>query len=322
MNVASYKPYDAAIWNQFVRQSRNGTFLFERPFMDYHQDRFTDASLLFYDDKNQLKGILPANIRPEKGLIQSHGGLTYGGLLLDGTAQVSEVGEMMQLLANYYISKGCHTLQYKPTPYIYHTYPAEEDLYWLFRANATLQSRAISSAIRLNSPIHQQLWHRKIKHKATEGLVLSEDRFDRLPEFWNIVSHVLQTRHQARPVHTADEINLLHSRFPDRVKLFTVTNENDEVITGAVLFITSRVAHVQYMEAGEEARQRRALDWLIKQLIARYEQSEQTYFEFGISTENNGRLLNEGLAYQKEGFGGRGVCYDTYLLDLASLLER
>ena len=36
------------------------------------------------------------------------------------------------------------------------------------------------------------------------------------------------------------------------------------------------------------------------------------YFDFGISTEHNGRLLNEGLIYQKEGFGGRGICYDTY----------
>ena len=39
------------------------------------------------------------------------------------------------------------------------------------------------------------------------------------------------------------------------------------------------------------------------------------YFDFGISTEDNGKYLNEGLISQKEGFGGRAVCYDTYELE-------
>ena len=105
------------------------------------------------------------------------------------------------------------------------------------------------------------------------------------------------------------------------MKLFTVVNERDEIITGAVLFVTRQTVHVQYMEAGEEARTRRALDWLIQKLIAHYEQCGMRYFEFGISTERGGLYLNEGLAYQKEGFGGRGVCYDSYLLDLQQAKE-
>ena len=36
------------------------------------------------------------------------------------------------------------------------------------------------------------------------------------------------------------------------------------------------------------------------------------YFDFGTSNEDMGRYLNEGLIYQKEGFGGRAVCYDWY----------
>ena len=43
---------------------------------------------------------------------------------------------------------------------------------------------------------------------------------------------------------------------------------------------------------------------------------KRAYFDFGISTEDGGRVLNEGLIYQKEGFGGRAVCYDTYEWDI------
>ena len=321
MRVEAYQEEYASIWNQFVTKSRNGTFLFLRPYMDYHRDRFEDGSFLFFDDKDVWRGVFPANVRRGENLIQSHGGLTYGGLVLDTTTQVSDVRDMMTLMAQHYLDKGFSSLQYKPTPYIYHQYPADEDLYWLYRAGAKLQSRAVSSAILLDHPEHSKLWHRKIKHNACLDLQLHEDCMEHLPDFWKIVCDVLMSRHQTTPVHSASEIALLHNRLPNCVKLFTVTNGDGQVITGAVLFVTRQVVHVQYMEAGDEARRRRALDWLIQRLIARYEAEGKRYFEFGISTEDNGRYLNEGLAYQKEGFGGRGICYDAYWLDIPHMIE-
>ena len=35
-------------WNRAVESSKNGTFLFDRRFMDYHRDRFCDCSLVFF----------------------------------------------------------------------------------------------------------------------------------------------------------------------------------------------------------------------------------------------------------------------------------
>jgi hypothetical protein len=40
------------------------------------------------------------------------------------------------------------------------------------------------------------------------------------------------------------------------------------------------------------------------------------YFDFGISNERGGRILNEGLADYKEGFGARAVAHDFYELML------
>ncbi|MBQ6659691.1 MAG: GNAT family N-acetyltransferase, partial [Prevotella sp.] len=58
--IKRYNQEYADEWNQFVAQSKNGTFLFDRCYMDYHQDRFEDYSLMFYLD-NKLYALLPAN---------------------------------------------------------------------------------------------------------------------------------------------------------------------------------------------------------------------------------------------------------------------
>ena len=39
-------------------------------------------------------------------------------------------------------------------------------------------------------------------------------------------------------------------------------------------------------------------------------------FDFGISTEERGTVLNEGLITQKEEFGASAVVYDVYELSL------
>ena len=319
MKALPYTPELAPAWNAFVRTSRNGTFLLDRNFMDYHSDRFKDGSLLFYTANDQLTAVLPANLKPEQKLVQSHGGLTYGGLLLSQTATLTDVRDAFVAAAEHYAAQGYERLAYKPVPAIYHTYPAEEDLYWLFRAQAVLTERTVSSTILLNSPLAQALWHRKTKKKACEGLTLETGNATLLRDFWAIVDDVLSSRHHTHPVHTLAEISLLSRRFPDSIRLFTATDQG-RVVAGCLAFITETTFHVQYMEAGDEGRRRRALDWLMARLIGLARDAGLRFLDFGISTEDGGRFLNDGLAYQKEGFGGRAICYDTYEAEIPKLM--
>ena len=48
--VKQYTQEQAQEWNEFIEDSRQGTFLFNRSYMDYHADRFQDASLMIYKD--------------------------------------------------------------------------------------------------------------------------------------------------------------------------------------------------------------------------------------------------------------------------------
>lgn len=62
ISVRKYASSDFDIWNDFVKNAKNSLFMHNRNFMEYHSDRFTDNSLMFYDDE-ELLALLPCNIK-------------------------------------------------------------------------------------------------------------------------------------------------------------------------------------------------------------------------------------------------------------------
>ena len=306
LEIRRYTPAFADEWNRFVAASKNGTFLFDRCYMDYHADRFQDHSLLFFR-RGKLYALLPANV--DGDTLYSHQGLTYGGLIMSDRTTAAEVMDIFRLLNATLREEGIRKVVYKPVPWIYHQQPAEEDLYAIVEVCDVRLTRSLSSTI---SREHMNAWYRIRQsgvQKAQRARVVIEEMEDFQP-FWQILTENLQQRYGLNPVHTFEEITLLHQRFPLRIRLF-VAKEGGETIGGSVLYITDRVVHSQYIAASLRGREVHALD-LLFDVIIRQALEQHAYFDFGISTENQGTYLNEGLIYQKEGFGGRGICYDWY----------
>ena len=298
-------------WDVFVSNSVNATFLFMRSYMDYHSDRFHDASLMIYR-KEKLYALLPAN--RDGDTLYSHQGLTYGGLLIDKKATVSEIVEVWHLMNQYMCESGIKKVIYKPVPYIFHQLPAQEDLYALFRCtNAKLIGRNISATIFQENKI-KFIESRKSGIRKALANNLQVSLSDDWKGFWKILDDNLKNKYGAAPVHTLDEILLLKDRFPKNIKLYMVYH-NDIPVGGTVLFIMQRVVHTQYISANLEGKELGALDLLFDYLINQ-EYTNFPVFDFGTSNEDMGRVLNEALIFQKEGFGGRGVACDIYEYDL------
>ena len=317
MQAIRYSPEVRDAWNKMVQQCCNGTFLLDRRFMDYHEDRFQDASLLFME-KGKLKGLLPANIKGD--IIQSHGGLTYGGLLHTANTSSEEVEKMLDAALDYYRNSVlAKTLEYRPSPYIYHTYPAEQSLYFLFRRGMTQTACMLSSTIDLHQPLPLSQLRKRCRKKAIQyGVTLHKAcQEGQWKLFWKILSQVLLKRHGKQPVHSLTEILYLHNLFPDNIQLIYAEN-NGDMIAGTVLFITPCTIHTQYIAANEEGKSTGALDLIFTEIIhsSTNTPSSPKYLDFGISTEDKGNLLNYGLVFQKEGFGARGICYNHYQLQL------
>ena len=311
--VKIYDSSKKSEWDSFVKTSRNGTFLFLRDYMDYHADRFKDYSLMFYDEKNHLIALLPAHIKED--LFCSHQGLTYGGFIFDekmtGTMMLEIFDETIHLLKENSIKKWI----YSPIPYIYNRYPSEEDLYALFKKEAVLKERKISSVIPLQSAYHfNQLRKRKVKKAINENFLLIQD--DNYVDFWKILSSNLKEKYAAQPVHTLSEIQSLNSKFKGNILLYRICRKGEnETLAGCVIYKTEKVAHVQYIASTPEGRQYGAVDFLFYKLINEV-YKDLTFFDLGTSVEDGGKYLNEGLLFQKEGFGGRAIMYDTYELDI------
>lgn len=309
-SLERYQPTRKGEWDALVARSRNGAFLFFRDYMDYHSDRFVDHSLMFLRHGRPF-ALLPANAMPD-GSWCSHRGLTYGGLVTDERATAEHVAQMMGMLNDYLRNAGFVRVVYKPTPWIYHVVPAEEDLHALFHVcHAQLSGRALSSAIdlRRQPPRFDESRRSGIRKAEREGIVIEESTD--YEAFWNVLTGNLNNRYHAQPVHSLDEIRLLATRFPNNIRLF-VARKDGEMLGGTVLYLSQRVVHTQYISATENGKQLGALDLLFHHLLHEHDFS-QSYFDFGTSaSDSHPSALQLPLLFQKEGFGARGICYDTY----------
>lgn len=309
IEIIRYTTEHSLEWNAFVSKSKNATFLFDRRYMDYHADRFVDYSLMVYR-KGKLIALLPANI--VNTTLYSHQGLTYGGLLTDQKLTTQHALDIFQELNHYLSRQGIRNVVYKAIPWIYHIYPAQEDLYALTEVcHAQLKIREISSSIILNRKLKLTESRRSGIRKALANDITCRKSKD-LSSFWSILDSNLSSRYHTHPVHTLAEIELLQSRFPNQIKLY-MAYQDDVVLGGTLVYETSQVVHTQYISASPLGKALGALDVLLDWLINDvYTGKQWAYFDFGKSTENQGHYLNQSLIFQKEGFGGRGVCYDTY----------
>lgn len=309
ISVRSYSAQDEAAWNAIVLQSRTGNFLHLRSYMDYHSDRFVDQSLIVLQD-DQPCAVFPASLHGDT--ISSHGGLTYGGLLATMDMRAQWTLEAFERIASYYASAGRDKLIYKAVPHVFHRYPSEEDLYALFRMGARLQRRDISSVVEIGKGPKYSKGRKWTINKAKKAnLVVAAS--DRLDAFHELLCEQANERDR-QVVHTLSEMQLLKSRFPDQIVLYEASADR-LLQAGALIYDFGGTVHTQYLGSSELGRANGALDLVISELVnIRY--ADRRYFSFGISTEQAGRFLNEGLVAQKEGFGGRGVVHDFYEMDL------
>jgi hypothetical protein len=313
MIVERYRPESRAEWDQFVRSSKNGTFLLERGYMDYHAERFPDHSMLVREPEGSLVAILPAH---EDGAgLTSHGGLSYGGFVTGDAMRVPLMLGIFEAVGAYLAALGFGRWVYKTIPTIYHRIPAEEDRYALFLAGADLCRRDVLAVIdRREPPAYQDRRRRAVGKAHKLGLIVRED--PDLAGYWEVVRENLSRRHDARPVHSLEEIAALAARFPAGIRLFTCRDGEGELLAGVLIYHSAMVAHAQYIASTETGRRQGALDLLLDDLIQRRFR-DTAYFDLGISNESGGRVLNRGLIEQKEGFGARAVVHDHYQIDLS-----
>lgn len=306
IHVQPYEKKHKGKWDTLVDNSTTGHFLFKRDYMDYHNDRFIDQSYMVYKDE-QLIAVLPGCKQDD--VWNSHGGLTFGGLILGiKSNRIALVCEAYEAFFIRLKEDGFDTALIKPLPWIYHTSPCEGELYALGQMEILEQYTEVTTTVDLRfQPSVSTLRKRQQKKALKNGLAVHKD--DNYASFWQVLCSNLESKYARSPVHTLAEITQLASIFRDHIFLYRVVDQNQTCVGGSVIFATETLWHAQYISANVAGMASGALDLLFISLIDAMQNEGKLYFDFGISTESNGKVLNYPLAFFKEGFGGRSVVH-------------
>lgn len=313
LTIIRYSDSMKTEWDYFVQDAKNHLFMFERNYMDYHSDRFEDFSMMFYRG-GKMVAVMPANIKDN--ILYSHGGLTYGGLVVGNDIKQYWVNEVFDLMLQYLRELKINKLYYKTIPHIFYKQSAEEDRYALFQHGATVAEVTASTVVNLSDPLKMSHDRKNNINRAKRNDIIVKECHNKIEfaSFFELENAVLQARHGVKAVHSSDEMYMLYTRFPKNIHLICAYKDN-EIIAGSVIYEYDDVIHTQYMAAGEMARKNGALDLVISHIIDKYKGNKK-WLDFGISTEDGGRYLNKGLISQKEGFGGRTLVYELWEINI------
>ncbi|MEL1255305.1 GNAT family N-acetyltransferase [Flavobacterium sp. DGU38] len=316
--IKKYEKTYFKIWNDFIAQAKNATFLFHRDFMEYHKDRFEDYSLMVFEGEN-LVAVLPANVVGKT--VYSHQGLTYGGLVLLPKSKLYNTIFVFKTILEYLNKNNVSKLVLKQIPSIYCDYLSDEINYLTYIAKGkTIMKHNVSVISLEKNFVFSKSRRECINRGKKQNLIIKEE--SNMGTFWNeLLIPNLRDKYKSKPVHSLEEIQFLRSKFPDNIRHFNVYN-NDKLVAGTTLFITQKVVKPQYISGSEENNFLGSIDFLYDYLIKVIAQGK-VFFDFGPSHENNGLEIVENINFWKESFGAHSLVQDFlevetlnhYLLD-------
>ena len=299
------------IWNELIKDSSNALFFHNREYLEYNKSLYKERSLLIFRKKT-LVAIFLANVTGDT--VYSYSGLTFGGLLLKNGERSSEIAKYLDLIINFYSKEGFKKIIYKPVPHIFHKYPCEEDLFFLMKYDTKILRRDLSSYIPLSpnkkNVKYSNLRKRQIKKAKLNNILITENI--PIEIFYSLLEKTL-LKHNAKPTHKLNDLFFLCEKFPEEIK-FKAAKKDDRFLSAVMIFRFMNIFHTQYIVNSNKGKEFGALDLIIDDLLTN---TEIKGLSLGRSNSPKNNLeINEGLIWQKESFGARGIILETYEIKL------
>lgn len=315
IEIVRYTPEYRHRWDQFIRTAKNGHFMFERSFMDYHSDRFEDHSLMILR-RDQLVGLLPGHMvereQSNEMTYASHMGLPFAGVISGPAMRTGLMLDLFEKLTTFLCESGVTELFYKAIPSIYHRYPANEDSFALSRAGATIVDAKLTWARFAGCDvIREDKSRRRHAKKALAHGIEVRSGLD-IGVFHGLLTRWLHERHGAVPVHTREELELLARRFPEHIQAFGAWR-GDDLLAAELIFESATCYRLQYAANTVEGFDLRAYDAIWRWLFTEHFQDSK-WIDFGTSVLPGTSDIDSGLVEYKESMGARAVSQNAYLL--------
>lgn len=324
MEVFKYSCEWEKEWDEFVEtRSVNGTFLQTRRFMNYHpKGRFEDCSIIFWD-KGKIKAVCPACEQNINGLKEffSHRGMTFGGIILEKNSyRTDKVFELLELLEKYLKQNGFNKVILKTVPDIF----SEKNMALLEYA---LQYYGYQEYKELNSYVNLKrdigsIWNginrnkkRALKKAFEQNMVFRELRGNaELEKFYLILKKNL-AKHGVSPIHSLEEIiDFANYRLKSETKFYGIFHGEFMLAAGMLFsFGNTKILHAQNLSADTDYMDSGAITLLYYSVILEAKKMGYNKLSWGISTEENGEVINKGLILNKESYGSEYYINRTFV---------
>lgn len=326
LRIEKYRSDIEQQWDDFVlNKSINGTFLQTKNFLNYHGNKFEDASLIIYKGSNTIVAVIPAVCIYENGKkkFSSHCGSTFGGIVISKTFyNIQHMEAIFLLIEDYLTAEHFHEAEFKCTSAIFASGNIEL-LYYFFYQKGYHSNDELSFYIDFNhynpdiSSNFTAARRRDYKYSLKSDLTFRQlFSTSEIALFHEILCENLK-KYNTSPVHTLEELlDFNEKRLKNFVSFFGVFSQDNMISGSMVFYFGKKVFHTQYLAAKQDYLHLYPMNFLDTNLIALARANGFRFFSFGISTENHGKFLNKHLAQFKEGFGTEYMLNRTFVKKL------
>lgn len=318
MRLVPHTAADNDRFDAFVAASRNGTFFHTRRFLAYHpSDRFKDASQWVFDGETPV-AVLPAAIKDNK--LVAHPGASYGGLVLGMGVGVKDTGDILAAVTEHAKTQKYAGMSFvRLTPQSIRQGFSDDQEYWMYQRGWTCTRFEMDGAIDVSGMSEAGVMDsltgkcRNMVRQAERAGITVKVTND-LAGFWKILEATLTGRHNVKPTHTLDEIKKLHSLCPQDVRLFGAFK--DKALVGGIVVITINKAalYTLYMAQDYEHQKDHPMHMIVVEVLKTAIREGRRALHLGVSTEDGGKVINEGLFFFKESFGCKPVRRESWEL--------
>lgn len=310
-----------ANWDDFVlTKSSNGTFLQTKNFLNYHpSDRFKDYSLIVYDIKGHVAAVVPGCIINDGNskVFSSHRGSTFGGpVISEKHYSIQKTTEIIETIEDFLRLNDINIIEYKTTPSVFSRKRSDLIEYALYYEKYT---PSISLCLHVDySDYKEDIYSNLSQGKRTDvnnckkvGMKYRNlDTLQDITDMYDILCENLQ-KYNTKPVHSIDELmDFKDNRLKDNVEFYGVFLEKEMVAASMMFYFGNEIAHTQYLCAKSEYNKLSPMSFLYYSTLEEMKTKGFKKLSWGCTTEDNGTVINMGLAKSKESYGG--TYYNNY----------
>ena len=303
----------------FIINSNNGTLMSSKKFLNYHKNKFRNHFICFEKNK-KIKALIvgSSQVDKEEKIFYSHPGASFGGLITNELSHNDSV-DVFRLFTDWLKNKNFDAFIFKELPSDNLTRYNQSLLYLFYQNNLKLIKSEISTYTDLNSSIEEiylnfnKLTKRSL-NKSSKAFYTKQSKNKKdIQSFYSILKNNLNNKHNAEPTHKLNDLIYLIENF-DEFKLFlTYENDTNTLASGVLTVELNRfIVLAFYIATNDLFINESPVRQTIHESIKYSKNNGFKSFNFGISTENSGKVVNSGLLKFKESFGGINSLRNTY----------